>query len=274
MQNEITISTKHGRHLYLICDSEGFAKAAESHAPLDLCSEWSGNISIRESIHQTRNGDLSSVSESDTFMNRLEDQVFASSGWKNIYDVVGAVPSIPAYIAGVPECMRRRARTTTDTSPLAVCVDLTSSGGINAKDVKKRGIAILALVRLLANIRPIELYANVALGKDGFAGEIVCKIETTPLDLARAAHILTHPSVSRGMGYKTLQNKYHTSGGWPYGDVDRHRTTGRENLLRVLPVQDLLYMPPIFAHDAAIKEPVKWIKAMLKQYGGPSVVEE
>ena len=263
------------KQTYLLCDSEGFANAAEplaynSHSD----ASWVGRMGKEESIRCIRQGDLSGVSKSDQFMAKLEDQIFVGTGYKNIYDVVGAIPSVPAYIAGVPECMRRRHRVATESSPLAICVDLTSSGGIDANHVMTRGTAILALVRLLSSIRPIELYANVALGRQGFACEIVCKIETAPLDLARAAHILTHPSVSRGLGYAICQQRFRSGGHWPFDLIDTHRRTARESLMRILPCQDLLYMPPVFARDNAINNPVQWIKTMLKQYGGPSVVLE
>lgn len=61
--------------------------------------------------------------------------------------------------------MRLKRRCTTVAAPLAVFVELVASAGIDAHTCLKRGAAMLALVRTLANFRPVELWRVIAVGQ-------------------------------------------------------------------------------------------------------------
>ena len=62
-----------------------------------------------------------------------------------------------------------------DASPVAVWVDLTCSGGFSAKDMEKRGTAILALVMKLKAIRPVDLYLVSCVQR--LQGGLVVKVD-------------------------------------------------------------------------------------------------
>lgn len=262
-----------GRDSFALYDMPGFADAGLTLE--NKSDSWYGKHSLHEAARMVRTGDLSSVAEADAFMRELDGQVFVSRKFKTVDDVVGAVPNVPAFIAGIPQNMRRRVRTSTATAPLAVYIDLTSSGGIDARDVRRRGVAILALVRLLANFRPVEAWATTGLG--GYGGRTLkaaycgVKLDTAPLDLARVAHVLTSTAVARGIGYGLCnrQDGAKDFGDWPYADVDKQRKHGAAIFRRVAPVgSDVLFIPPVYLIDSSIKTPVAWIKDMLAKYGG------
>ena len=256
-------------NVFAICDSIGdFATLTEKHGR--ETSSWSGNMSGRDSVNCLRNGDLSGVKAADEYLSKIESLLaFETQTWKVVSDVSGGVPNVPAFLAGHPLSMRRRQRQVSQQGPIAVVCDLTSSGGIRAEDVRKRGCAILALVRALTTLRPVELWALVGLGRHGQACEIMTRISTTPLDLGRAAHMLTHPSVSRGLGYGYLQTVHHSGGDWNFGNITLQRDTARELLMRVMnAAAEVLYVPPVYGTDKAINEPVAWLKDMLKAHGG------
>ena len=257
---------------FLVCDLPGLAEAARGLRRTGGGS-WCGNRSNAESAAFLANGDLSGVEPSDAFLSAMEREVFVSRKYRTIDDMCGGVPNIPNYLAGLPQQMRRRVRTTNQVAPLAIFADLTSSGGISAEDVRKRGCAILALVRLLANLRPVELWAFTGLGSHRKAAYTVVRVETSPLDLARAAHVLTCPSVSRGIGYGLSQERFHSGGGWPYGDGCKlQRQHGAAIMARVAdPGSDVLFIPPVYLYDDSIKNPAKWVHDKLAEYGGKTV---
>jgi len=217
--------------------------------------------------HKVMVGDQSLVAESDTFLEKLEDQTPHSLGWRNVDDVVGAVPNVPAFIAGHPQCMRRRERTRKDTAPLAIYMDLTSSGGISERDVTRRGVALLALTRVLIERRPVELWVGASLGCPHRSGTVAWRIDTAPLDLARAAYHVGATAMSRGFGYAICQHHMGTKGGWPFNDYAKHCRTAKQRLQAVFPGQEIMYVPPIKLHDELTKNPIGWIRRVLNEKG-------
>lgn len=265
----------HGaRDLYTFCDSP-----ADLLAEYDrLCGRqtfggaWYAGETSESARRKVQLGDNLLVQESDKLLAQLEDQVVHSRHWRNLDDVVGALPNVPAYIAGTPINMRRRVKVSRDDAPLTLFVDLTSSGGINAHALLARGVATLALTRLLVEHRAVTLYAGIALGGGQLSGgssTIAWRIDTAPLDLARAVFMLASASVSRGIGYQISQAREgHASGGsWPFHNFEKHKASGQERLERVLG-ETICYVPPIFVTDELVTAPVEWIKRELAKYAG------
>lgn len=260
------------RDSFALYDLPGLADAAD-RAVLNSASHnsWMGG-SLAGAVDGIRHGNLANVEASDALMGELEDCVFVSRKFRVIDDVCGAMPNVPAFIAGLPTSMRRRARTVAQAAPLSVFIDLTSSANIDAAEVSRRGMAALALVRLLTNVRPVELWAMCGLGQPAIAAYCAVRIETAPLDLARAAHVLTSTAVVRGLMYKlACEACGRQVGGWPNGCADQQRKHGAEILARVVhPGSDVLFVPPIHSRDT-FDNPVAWIKTMLAEYGGQTV---
>jgi hypothetical protein len=219
-------------------------------------------------------GDNSLVEAADKHLAMIEDQVPMSRGWRNVDDVVGAVPNVPAFLAGHPQCMRRRQRAMRDTAPLAIFMDLTSSAGIDAEDVQKRGVVLLALTRLLVEHRPVELWVGTALGSGGWrsgavSATVAWRIDTAPLDLARAAYHVSATAMSRGFGYQMAHVELKMPhGSWPFGDYSLHCRTAEERLKHTFAGQELLYIPPIMLGDEMTKDPVGWVKRVMARYVG------
>jgi hypothetical protein len=260
---------------FVVCDIPGFADFVES-VPSDKRKaenrSWYGGMSYTESLKATRTGDLRGVPESDRFLTQMEHLVPVGTISFIENCVAGGVPNVPAFLAGVPLDMRRRVKRQVNTSPLVVVADLVASGGVDAADMHKRGAAVLALVRLLANVRPVELYALVALGNGMDRTSLVIRLDTAPLDLARVAHVLTHPSVARALGYRSLQHHIYNGGwhgSWAFDDCDTHRRTAAECYRQhVSHGAEVFYIPPIYLRDEAVNNPVQWIKGKLAEYGG------
>jgi hypothetical protein len=237
------------------------ARAKESGG----ASAWSGGLTNAETARTMRGGDLSRVGPSDALLARFERFAFATptKAWRR--DVAGAVPNVPAFLAGHPQTMRRRVRLTSAGAPLAVIVDLTTSQGINARDIEKRGAAILALVRILSARRPVELWAGAFTGADGDRNgcAMFARIDTAPLDLARAAFAMVSPAYPRRALYALARTKGF-SGGWPYGSGDASRRFLESILKPAFPAMgDVLAIPAAHESDAIHRDPVAWIEGTL-----------
>ena len=233
---------------------------------------WTGNMDYETSLRYATSGDLSGVPASEAWLNKFESLSPSRQAWQTVLDVTGSMPNVPAVLTGHPLSMRRRKRVLTETAPLAICVDLVSSAGVSAKNLQKRGALILALVRALSATRPVELWCGGSAlpygTKDTY--HVWFRIDTAPLDLARAAHIMTAPSVSRGLIYATLSETAKSEGGlrWPYDNHTWSRANMRPVLSRVIGSEDMLCIAAPHASDRLVDEPEKWFSDMLKQYGG------
>jgi hypothetical protein len=257
-----------------ICDLPGFAEFCDGlpESKRKRASSWNGGQGFQDSLRHVRTGDMSGVPASDRFMSEIESMIPVTAAWETIDSVVGGAPIVPAYIAGHPLSMRRRRRTAVETAPLSVLAELVASAGISAANMAKRGAAILALVRALSAVRPVELWAILAIGTNGVRATACVRLDTSPLDLARAGHVLTHPSVPRALAYDTIQERLldgSWDGQWAFGNVDTHRHSARDTYIAALnPGSEALYVPPVYAHDESITDPVAWLKKHLAEYGG------
>ena len=252
---------------FVLADSPGeMADYAKAVAPrLRGPDEWCGGLEAGESIRRCHFGDLGGVAASDSLLSRFERFAFESvrREWRN--DVSGQVPDVPAFIAGQPMAMRRRVKVASPAAPLAVVVDLTSAALVSAADLEKRGAAILALVRVLSARRPVELWAGTMLDADNMKNAAVhlARIETAPLDLARAAFALTSPAFPRQLLYGAARAKGY-QGHWPFGELETAKKNMAALLLPALPhIGELLAIPAAQAGDEVHKGPEQWIERTL-----------
>lgn len=235
-------------------------------------NDWSGKMDYDTSLRYATTGDLSGVAASDKWLSKFESLSATRQAWQTVLDVTGSMPNIPAVLTGHPLSMRRRVRVLTETAPLAVCVDLVSSAGVEAKDLQKRGALILALVRALSATRPVELWCGGSALPYGTKDthHVWFRLDTAPLDLARAAHLMTSPSVSRGLIYATLSDEAKGEAGlrWPYDNHTWSRANMRPVLSRVIGTEDMLCIAAPHYADELVNQPETWFDNMLKQYGG------
>jgi hypothetical protein len=266
-----TRQTPHGVDRYLFMDAGEIPGVIAQHEEMlrNRSSDWHGGT-FTDFQRSAAVGDEALVQESERFLSQLEDQVPMSLGWRNVDDVVGAIPNVPAFLAGHPQCMRRRQRAARETAPLAIYMDLTSSAGIKAGDVMRRGVVLLALTRMLVEHRAVELWVGASLGnaRGRVSGTVAWRIDTTPLDLARAAYHVAATAMSRTFGYGLNMALHDTEGAWPFGDYDLHCRTAPERLRAVMSGGELLYIAPIMLHDPLTSDPVGWLRRTMQQYVG------
>ncbi len=177
---------------FVVCDLPGFADfadqlPAERRVVGKEGTRWYGGMSYEQSLAAVRSGDLTGVAASDKLLGELEALVPVSKSWRTFNSVIGMCPNVPQYLAGNPYNMRLKRRCATATAPLSIFVELVASAGIDAKTCLKRGAAMLALVRMLANLRPVELWCVIAIGQRNSRSSLCVRLRHRPLGTWRAA---------------------------------------------------------------------------------------
>lgn len=234
-------------------------------------SSWT-DAGFDQTVTNCIDGSLDAAAASDALLSEFEQVALPSARHVIVDDVVGAAPNVPAYIAGHPFNMRRRQRREHDAAPIAVVVDLTSSAGISAKLLQRRGAAILAFVRALAARRPVELWAGTGLGNYSSSGGYwtFARIQTAPLDLAHAAPVLATAGTARLIGYGLCQWQG-SNGRWPYASSGPLTAANLEKVIRpALPhLQEVVCVPAAFITSAPeLATPAKWVRDQLEKYTG------
>ena len=167
--------------------------------PYDVDAEWAGGT-WKQSLDWLRTGNLSVAATSDKLLEKFEGLELPTFRQEWFNEVDGSVPNVQAFIAGHPMSMRRRKRAESHSAPITVFVDLFVSGGVSNEKILERGALILSLVRILANHRPVQLYAaDATTSRSGVTVAQAVRIETAPLDLARAAYALCHSAFYRNL---------------------------------------------------------------------------
>jgi hypothetical protein len=135
--------------------------------------------------------------------------------------------------------------------------------------MRRRGAAILALVRLLAARRPVELWTISTLDNGRSGGSsffVACRLDSAPLDIARAAHVLSHAGHDRHIHHAISRSFGSYSGGWAYARADtsgikRHLKT---SIMQAMPhLSDALVISPAWVGDQIASDPHAWVQQQL-----------
>lgn len=259
-----------------MADLSGYASANYSgeHAQDNDRPEFYGGT-YGKACERTLRGDLSLVEESDRLMSKFEQLAYDTQRRSWTDDVVGAIPNVPAFVAGHPLNMRRRTAAASDVAPIVVYVDLFASCGFSHKQIAARGAAALALVRILSMRRPVELFAGCSTeGREGTKLHIspIVKIDSTPLDLARAAYALTSPEFLR----RVMFGMCHHMGAKKHIFAPEHYF-GRAAFAPALGEGELLLLPPMigapsYSDALAWNDPERWIAEKIRA-AAPEILE-
>jgi hypothetical protein len=248
---------------WLICESLSDLAARK---PRKMGGDF-GQVAPQRRLAAT--GELTRVAAADKYLAKLEEVSILSGKrvWEN--NVTGALPDVGAFVAGSPLSMRSRRKTRDDSAPLGIIFDGTTSGGISHSDMEKRGTVVLALVRLLAMRRPIELWLAAGLGgANGQGSWIATRLDTAPLDLARACYALSNPLATRVLGYESIQGEIEGAyGAWPYNGGALSATDFHKVCAQAFPhLTDILAIPGIIISDDMVKKPEAWLRAQVAKY--------
>lgn len=258
------------KYIHLTGMTEFAARAEQAVAngtthTADTSKDWAGST-FNVALTRAREGDLSRVEASDRMLARLEDIAPQSTGHETFNVVAGGVPNVPAYLSGSPVNMRMRRRVLSEGAPVAVLANGFFSAGVDHKTIERRGAAIMALVRLLSASRPVTLYWYMLVSDNGKPSLTTVPIETAPLDLARAAWMLTAPEAFRQTAFpihrEAIDEKHDTViEGYP-GYSQSDAVEAARITAAALGFADFVGVPPIvigteFKTDA---DAAKWVR--------------
>ncbi len=131
--------------------------------------------------------------------------------------VYGAYPCVPEVLAGEPQCMRLMKPQYSATSPITIMVATDPACGVNEPMMVTRGIAIIALVMKLNQIRPIKLTLlseNVCGFNPAEEHLIAVDVDTQPLDLATACFAIAGSGWARHLAFSVVKDLGHRVA-WP-----------------------------------------------------------
>lgn len=261
---EVTMPQSVVKHFHTPADFLGWlpqhACDQVEHSSLD----WRGGESYADSRRLLIAGDTRHVDAASQLLDQLLDSVEVPVQlWQQ--SVAGYIPCVPAVLAGHPEAFLRPIDEDSDSSPIRVYASVGCSAGISAKDLTKRGIAILALVIKLQAIRPVELWITDDSGGSGYGLFGCLRIETAPLDLSTAAYALTSAGFFRNLCFE-FNYQHGWSGAWAWGK-DPRDATSQQRTRDLLGLGDNdLWIPGAFVQDPLINNPVAWVNEQLQKF--------
>ena len=227
---------------------------------------WVNHDSNQDVIRKCHTGDNDYVAASDALLAKYETVALETMRpqWENV--MAGSRANVQAYIAGHPQAMQLRKRLPNAGSPIAIIVDISQSGTINLGQIRKRGIAILALTRALSARRPVELWiGSVFQCHRQHWATAIARIDTAPLDLASAAYTMCSASYTRRACYGIGQT-VGFDGGW-FLSPDFERKWMKDLFQPVFPhVDEMLCIPGMAISDASVNDPERWIDEKVAQY--------
>jgi hypothetical protein len=131
--------------------------------------------------------------------------------WK--YDVAGALPDVPRFLAGAPGPMMNHGRAKGRQPVVHIVVNVVCSANVGAKEFSNYGTALVALIDTIENSgRRVELdVAAVFSGLGGWSGKNKCvtawkvKRANDPVDLAAIAFSIAHPAAFRRIMFAMVE---------------------------------------------------------------------
>ena len=230
-------------------------------------------------VKMLEQGDMSSVALASKFVDKMQDAQIFSIGqpqWENA--IVGYHVNVAAFMAGHPKHMMRRAVSeyVSTMAPLSVYVDVTVSAFLSHQQLIARGVAMLAFVMAMSQIRPVELYCCGCghYNDDARAQAVVCKVESKPLDLARAAFMLTNPAYNRRISFSAGTALAGVPGNYsiplafnrlPHADLEasmRHMLS--------MEAHDIYLKHGHMDDSLMLSDPVKWVRNMIEKHARKS----
>ena len=177
---------------------------------LDQPSNWNGNITHDQAINLAEYG----WPEGRAFLSSVDfdfdshDFSFVEENETKILDVAGAVPDVPAFIAGDPCCMVDIVRSERPSKVIKMVVNIVTSWTVATSELKNFGGAVCSwidhleskgwslelIVRFESIKKDYRLRLDVTVKK---AGEI--------LDLDRVLFMIAHPASQRRLFFHVVE---------------------------------------------------------------------
>jgi len=186
-------------------------------------------------------------------------------GRQRVMDVCGGCPQVPAYLLGEPEHFATVRAVESESGPIRVVYDPTSSASVDAESLLKRGAAAAAFVLALSATRPVELWVTSSI--DGSSVPMI-RLGTSPFVTSEVAFAVGHVAFARQLIYGW--GRVHTGypGWWAdwmsHGDPD-------VALRRAVEAQpDDVVLGPATQGSPSVKDPDGWLQDTVRRFKAQS----
>lgn len=227
--------------------------------------------SYEQNLERLRIGDRTNLELAQKIMDQMHtQQVFSIGSPVLVPSVVGFIPNIPNYLAGVPQDMYNIEidETPSPTSPIKIFVETTVSAMLTQKELTARGVAALALTLALSMTRPVQLYTATFGCYNDWNGTVhgsIVPVMSNPIDLDRAVYMLTHSGFNRALAFPQISYQHnpksarYTSIPFPRNCRDICQCEPEDILIKGGHAEDTLML----------NDPVAWVKQQLEKHGAP-----
>jgi len=172
-------------------------------------SEFSGTKNLKEALDLCKYGDEELRKRVYDKSIALEDlETHTKVRHSTINDVVGFTPNVPNYIMGIPTNMIRDNRTMIKSKILNIYINLGVPWYVDKNDILDTAARYICAINQLEN----EGYrCNIYCGKSSESGNkqnlLAVKIKTDrePMNIAKMAFPMCHPSMLRRLGFKWME---------------------------------------------------------------------
>jgi hypothetical protein len=222
-------------------------------------------ISYRECCDVLVSGDEKQVPSAQRLLDKLmvESLEVSQPAWMR--EVAGAYPSVPDFLANDPESMFTLQPVESPTAPITVWIDLMSSGGCSLQELENRGIAMLALVLKLQQVRPVRM--NVCYGAPSNGCGLVLPWPTQPVELATTCAVLCRGELTRLPLMAILRKASQDYIGMGLQTDEEMRGFFE------IPEGDLVLRAMILNNTLMRTNPVAWVNEQLKKAGALAPVD-
>lgn len=237
---------------------------------------WAGESESSFAI-KLRQGDVSQVERAQRLVDMMESE-FDFDAARKVWtpDVVGAMPNVQAYLAGVPETMFRLADDDAPQGEVVIFCDLFLSASFDKSVAARRGAALIALAMYLSSIRPVRLIAGTfeqdttRRGKRDLVG-CFYDLPSAPVDLSRAGMALANPAFMRRFVHDVVDHisPNTLTASWRYYGISEKLAidciadmTGAENIILTPDLVSGNGAAPFKSDESA----AQWVKDQIKPY--------
>lgn len=172
--------------------------------------DFSGTHSLKEASELCKYGDeelASYISQQSLTFDSVDtvNKIRRST----INDVVGFIPNVPNYVIGIPTNMIRDNRNIINSKVINIFISISAAWHISKEDIKERCAKYIAAINSLEEqgYRCNVYSGSVGTNYDKIYNLLVIKIKSDkePLNLAKMAFPLAHPSMLRRLKFRWME---------------------------------------------------------------------
>lgn len=173
---------------------------------------WSGSASLGAAIGLLRNGWAEGINKIQAGADALAGGKEARADYPGpVYDVAGGLPDVGLYCAGEPAHMLDPTPTEDQYQRVVrIYSPLAASADVSARHLLNWGVALLSVINATESTGvevEVIAYMTSASGSRSATSDFMVKNAGEPIDLARLAFMVAHPSMLRRVTFAAIETQ-------------------------------------------------------------------